>query len=191
MQAILSPRYLVSLVIFILASLVTIFLYQAGALHNFFSLIKPVYLLPEFLTGMLYTTFLTSPIAVVFLVLLSVDNDPLVIAIVGGLGSVFVDLFLLKIIRNFYKKVSRKIFGNSSNSEAKRITKTIKRSLGGVLNPVVIVLGSIIIASPLPDELGLAILGLSSLSSAKIVFISFAFNALGIYTISLIAKSLI
>lgn len=191
MSIFLNPRYLTSLVIFITASLVTVFLYQANYLQDFFAVIKPIYLLPEFLTGMLYTTFLTSPIAVVFLVLLSADNDPLIIALAGGLGSVFVDVILLKIIRNFYKKIERNVFGKVSNNEAKKVAKAVKKSFGRVLNPFAVVIGSVVIASPLPDELGIAILGFSSLSTQKIAIISFVFNALGIYIIALIAKSLI
>jgi hypothetical protein len=48
--------------------------------------------------------------------------------------------------------------------------------------------GAIIIASPLPDELGLALLGVSTLSRPQFFLLSFAMNSLGIFIILLVAQ---
>ncbi|MBP9757924.1 MAG: hypothetical protein KBD06_04955, partial [Candidatus Pacebacteria bacterium] len=49
--------------------------------------------------------------------------------------------------------------------------------------------GGVIIASPLPDELGISLLGLSRMREIHFVPLSFAFNFLGIFIIGLIASS--
>jgi hypothetical protein len=43
------------------------------------------------------------------------------------------------------------------------------------------VLGAFIIASPLPDELGLTLMGMSKVRLAVLVPVSFVMNAVGIY----------
>jgi hypothetical protein len=44
-------------------------------------------------------------------------------------------------------------------------------------------LGALIIASPLPDEFGLALMGISRMRALVLMPISFVMNALGIYCI--------
>jgi hypothetical protein len=51
-------------------------------------------------------------------------------------------------------------------------------------------IGALIIASPLPDELGLAFLGLSRIPFKLFVPISFVFNVIGIYIITILARTL-
>ena len=50
--------------------------------------------------------------------------------------------------------------------------------------------GALIIASPFPDELGLALLGLSKLSNRYFFVISYAMNFLGIALIGLVARGM-
>jgi hypothetical protein len=51
-------------------------------------------------------------------------------------------------------------------------------------------IGGLIIASPLPDELGLALLGMAKMRTNRFLLLSFAFNATGIFLIGLAARSL-
>lgn len=51
-------------------------------------------------------------------------------------------------------------------------------------------LGGLIIASPLPDELGIGLLGFSKMKLAAFIPLSLIFNSLGILVIGLVARSL-
>ena len=51
-------------------------------------------------------------------------------------------------------------------------------------------LGALVVASPLPDELGLAMMGLSKMKTSLFIPVSFVLNATGILIIGLIAKTL-
>ncbi|KKR47070.1 MAG: hypothetical protein UT80_C0011G0001, partial [Parcubacteria group bacterium GW2011_GWC1_40_13] len=51
-------------------------------------------------------------------------------------------------------------------------------------------IGALIIASPLPDEAGLAMMGLSKMKTSVFIPISFALNFLGILAIGLFAKGM-
>ena len=52
-------------------------------------------------------------------------------------------------------------------------------------------LGVLIIASPLPDEIGLALLGFSRAKTFQILPIAFIMNFIGIYAIAVIAHYMI
>ena len=51
-------------------------------------------------------------------------------------------------------------------------------------------IGGLIIASPLPDELGLTLLGLARMRPSRFLLLSFTFNSIGILLIALAAHSL-
>lgn len=51
-------------------------------------------------------------------------------------------------------------------------------------------IGGLIIASPFPDELGIALMGFSKMRILPFMIMSFIFNSLGILVIGLVAKSL-
>ena len=52
------------------------------------------------------------------------------------------------------------------------------------------IIGVFILASPLPDELGVSLLGISKISEAKFIFISYVSNAVGILMIASVARVL-
>jgi hypothetical protein len=51
--------------------------------------------------------------------------------------------------------------------------------------------GGLVIASPLPDELGISLLGLSRVRIRWFVVVSYAFNFLGILLIALAARQMV
>lgn len=51
-------------------------------------------------------------------------------------------------------------------------------------------LGALVISSPLPDELGLAMMGLSKAKMSTLIPVSLIFNSLGILAIALVARNL-
>ena len=48
------------------------------------------------------------------------------------------------------------------------------------LKPVTATVGAVIIASPLPDEAGIALLGLSHISTSKLLVLTYILNSVGI-----------
>lgn len=51
-------------------------------------------------------------------------------------------------------------------------------------------LGALIIASPLPDELGISLLGFSKMKTVWFVPVSYVFNGIGILLIGAVARAL-
>src|SRR3990167_7131268 len=62
---------------------------------------------------------------------------------------------------------------------------------GGGFWWVIPALGAVIIASPLPDELGLIMMGLSHIRTATFIVLSFMMNAAGIFAIATAAQALL
>lgn len=129
------------------------------------------------LTGMLFVSFFTAAPAVVLLLTFAESYNPLVIALVAGCGAMLGDLIILRFAED---KIGR---------ELKPVAKKMK--LIGFVNLlhkkkyklITATIGAIIIATPFPDEAGIALLGLSHISTAKLLLLTFALNSAGIFVL--------
>lgn len=171
--------------IFVAFSYFAYLVYKTGLVANFFELISPLTFVPEFLAGMLYTSALTAPFAVAALFVIGKYNDPLTVAAVAGLGSMVADLIILKFFRFLF-------FGRKSPLSGIRemhwlIKKLRSLSLFRTFAPVI---GGIIIASPLPDELGLMILGITKIDTWHASLLLYILDFVGIFIIASIAYNL-
>ena len=131
----------------------------------------------SFVSGIFWTSVFTIAPASVALAHIALTDMPLSVALWGAFGAMCGDLILFLFIRDRFTD-------NLLDSVRPSITKHILSSfhLGFVkwLSPL---LGALIIASPLPDELGLTLMGLSKTRVAVLMPISFVMNMLGIYFI--------
>jgi len=137
----------------------------------------PVRFLAEFVAGLFYTSFITSPIAVAMLIVLATDSNPITLALLAGAGSVAGDLIIIKIFR---KELSKDINLATHQLHIDIVNKILRKLKLDFITPL---LGAIIVASPLPDELGLMMLGASKLSYKQIALISYVLNTAGILLI--------
>ncbi len=175
-------RILRDLIIFIFSIALAWYIFKSDQFSIFLNDLLPFRFLAEFITGILYSSFLTSPLAVVSIIVLAKDGNPLLIATLGGLGSMITDLFIVKFFRN------------EVASDFSIITKLLHLNFVGNiiralhLNFLITVVAAVIIASPLPDELGLALLSVNKVKYKNIAYLSFILNAAGIFIIALSAK---
>lgn len=128
-------------------------------------------------------TFTAAP-ALTILYFFSETHNVFELALLAGFGSVLGDFLIF----SFFKD---KIF-----DELEPIITRISRSpLGHIfhspyfswLTPVI---GALIIASPLPDEMGVPLLSASKLTHWQFILLSFALNTLGVYLILIGARSI-
>lgn len=130
-----------------------------------------------FIAGILFVSFFTAAPAVVLLLNASNDFNPLTIALVAGLGSVIGDWVILKL---FDEKVAYELVPLARKFGLMPIIRLFKRK---IFRPVALTLGALCIATPLPDEIGIALLGLSHLRIYKLLAIAFVLNVIGVYVI--------
>lgn len=176
-------KLVADLIIFSTSVFLAFLLIQNGNLDSFIEKVGPVRFLAEFVAGILFTSFLTTPFSVALIYLVSESVHPLQVALIGGLGACIGDMVIVSIFRNSFFddfKTIEKTF---------KLKRTLRFFYHSHFNHLAPVLGILIIASPFPDELGLMILGASKLKTVQLVILTFIGNAAGIYFISIAARS--
>ncbi|MEK7187873.1 MAG: hypothetical protein AAB691_03465 [Patescibacteria group bacterium] len=136
----------------------------------------------DFFAGMLFTSVFTTAPAIALLGELARQQSPLAVSLIGGLGAMIGDAILFGFIRD---RVTDDIAYLRSHAPRVRLPALFRTRLFHRFVPF---LGALIIASPLPDELGITLLGLSAVNYAIFLPTSLVFNTLGILVISLIAQ---
>lgn len=140
--------------------------------------------LGAYFAGLLFVSSFTFPISVVLIVLLAADIHPLALALIGGVGALTGDVILFKYVKDHISDELALLFGREGTSYVKSVVKS--KYIAWTLP----ILGALIIASPLPDELGISLLGLSKISETKFILISYFSNVFGILAIASVAKVL-
>lgn len=136
-----------------------------------------------FLAGVFFvSTFTVAPAGVV-LFFLARELNPLIIAVIAGLGAVLGDYLIFRFLKDKIFEELKPIFEKLGGSYFSHLIST---PYFAWLAPV---LGAIIIASPFPDEIGIGLMGLSKLKNWQFLLISFVLNSVGILIIITLAKS--
>ncbi len=138
----------------------------------------------SFFAGIFFvSTFTVAPTSVVLFKLAQIYN-PLLIALTAGLGAVIGDYLIFRFLKDNVFEEIKPIFMKLGGSNLSRLMST---PYFVWLTPV---LGALIIASPLPDEIGVGFMSVSKLKNWQFLIISFLLNSLGILLIITIARSI-
>ena len=165
-------RHLLVLVVSIGAA---ILLSRLGVFESLISQSKGLRLLEMFVAGFFYTSVLTVGPAAVAILEIAEHNSMWAIAAIGALGSVIADSLLFILVK---KEIAPELPAN----------KVFKNPAMKFLSPII---GFLIIASPLPDELGLAFLGISGTRNWKFLAVSYLANFTGIFILIGVVTSLV
>ena len=170
------------LVIIVFGVVVTLLLVKMGALGQFLTAAQERAYIGSFIAGIFCTSVFTiAPAAIALAFIAHNGAHPLTIAVWGGMGAMLGDLLLFLFIRDVFSE------DVESLSFVRRWKHAITRPHLGFLRWLLPVIGAIIIASPLPDEIGLALLGFSKTKTPVLLPIAFAMNFLGILAIAVVA----
>jgi hypothetical protein len=172
------------LVIILLSIAITVLLVEMGALAEFFSLTQGRAILGSFVAGIFFTSVFTLAPAAITLASIANFAPALTVALWGGLGAMFGDLLLFLFIRDVF------VDDLEGVAIARKIKRYLLRPHAGFLRWILPVLGALIIASPLPDEIGLALLGFSKMKTMYVLPVAFVMNFLGIFAIAYAAQHL-
>ncbi len=180
------PKLLLLCCTFILAYV----LYQIGLFNAL-----PVYLhghgyISMFLGGALFSFGFTTPFAIAIFIAMADEVHPGLGALVAGIGAVLSDMCIFEWIRfsfadELHKLRTTAVFrwvGEKLHHESvpERIREYILWTFAGI-----------IIASPLPDEIGVTLLGgMSEIKERTFAFTCFFFNTIGIFLILITTQSL-
>ncbi len=160
--------------IFILGLVGAIIFSKTNYFEVFINLISVFPPLAAFISGMLFASTFTIASGGLIVMNLAHSVDPIILIIFGGLGAVSCDLIIFYFFKDKVTSHASSIYSQIiSRSHLKKILHT---PFFAWTLPVV---GALIIASPLPDELGVSLLGFSQMKMAQFFFISFGSHLFG------------
>lgn len=171
------PRFTTIALSYLAAGLLFIFL---GA--SFFQeLILPFGMFGVAIAGALYTYSFTASIGALLLISLAPFHPVGVLAVVGGVGATIADYTIFKFVRDDLKKEVKR-FG------ASKMIRNIC-SADGILcrSWMRNLLGTAIMASPFPDELGVAMMSTTKMRQGTFLMLAFIVDMLGIYLLVTVA----
>lgn len=138
--------------------------------------------LGAFIVGIFFVSIFTVAPAAVVLLYLAEGGHPWLIALFAGMGAMVGDYLIFHYLRDEVFNELRPLWQRSFvGSLTGRLFAT---PYFAWLIPI---LGMVVIASPLPDELGVGMLGATRLRSWQFLVLTFLLNAVGILAIVLLA----
>lgn len=170
------------LTLFIVSILLAIGLYGAGIFERIFSGLGGFGLIGAAISGLMYPFSFTSALATVSFIKLGGSYQPILLAVIGGGGAVFGDILI-------FDFVGKGLLNEFHSIKTSLIRWPMFHFLSSLPQhrwflPLGIALGVIAIVSPLPNEIGVAILAFYHLQFRKFIPLTLVLNGLGIYLIS-------
>jgi hypothetical protein len=150
-------------------------------IKNFMSSIGALGYLGAFITGIFFVSIFTVAPASVILFDLANTLNPILVAILAGFGTVLGDYLIFSFLRDKLFNELKPLFYKFGGTLLKKLFLTPYFSW------LIPIFGAVIIASPLPDETGITMLGLSKVKIWQFLLITFLLNSAGIFILVTIA----
>lgn len=131
-----------------------------------------------FFGGILFVSTFTVATGIVILLVLAEFLHPIEIGIIAGLGAIVGDLMIFRFVKDNLTREIKEIYNRIDDNH--HLLKLLHSKYFSWTLPV---LGALIIASPLPDEIGVTLMGISKMNIYKFILISFFLNSLGIFLV--------
>ncbi len=170
--------------IIVLSILVAVLLVKSHVIDDTLALSAEYGHVGSFVAGVFFTSAFTTAPSIAVLGEIAHTQGVIETALWASLGSVIGDLLIFRFVRD------RMVIHLSELLPHKRKSRRLRHILRmRFFRYLTFLVGGLIIASPLPDELGISLLGLSKMREIYFVPLSFAFNFFGICVIGLLATS--
>lgn len=168
-------------------SIITAYIFfSAHFFEEFAKLLNTHGYISIFIAGFLFCYGFTAPFAVGFFISLAPGVNIFLAALLAGLGAVLGDLLIFKFIKTSFQdefdrfkltNFFQRIRGLFNNHVSDRLKKYVLWTFAGFL-----------IASPLPDEVGVSLIsGFTTIDRRAFVAISYFLNTAGIFVILALA----
>jgi hypothetical protein len=168
----------------IVFSILAYWIFSQGSVQGFVEHMGRLSYLGVFIAGILFSFGFTTPFAIGYFLVANPSNIYLA-ALIGGCGSVVSDLTIFKIIRFSFMDEFKRLEKTKPMKDIHSLLSS--KFLARVRVYLLYAFAGIIIASPLPDEIGVTMLaGLSRIKTSVLVVISLVMNTLGIFVMLLI-----
>src|SRR3989338_10044240 len=164
-----------NLTLFVISVLFAVLLSSFEPFHAFLLNLGSLGYFGAFLAGILFVSTFTVATGVVILLVLAKQLSPIEIGIIAGLGAVVGDFTIFRFIKDNLLEEVTPIYNRLGGTH---LTAVLHTKYFSWTLPVI---EAIIIASPLPDEIGVSLMGIAKMKTYKFLLLSFALNAIGIF----------
>ena len=138
----------------------------------------------SFISGFFFTSVFTLAPASIAFVHIAETTPIMILTLYASIGALCGDLVLFFFIRDKFSSDLKRSF------KASFVKKVMNSFHFGFLKWLGPLLGAVLIASPLPDELGISLLGMSKIRLSLLIPVAFAMNFIGIYGLIWFAQTL-
>lgn len=172
-------------ILFAITVVIAILLFQGREIPFVQDALMAMGILGIFFAGMLFTYGFTSAPAAALLLALAPNFNPFVGAIIGGAGALLSDSLIFLFIRSSFRDEIDKL-------EKEHIIQHIEHHIPSRIKRLLLpILAGFILASPLPNEIGVSMLAAyRALSKRLFALISYTTNTVGIFVILLIGQAI-
>lgn len=152
-----------------------------------------------FLAGLMFSSSLTVAPATALIYTLGSAFNPFVLAFIGAFGSLMADYLIFRFVK--YKLVDEiKLLHEEVKEFLKPVAKPFipkdlrfrlwlwQRTVHSRFRWLIPVIAGFIIASPLPDEFGVTLLGVAKYETERFVLLSYFLNFIGIFLIATVGS---
>jgi hypothetical protein len=161
--------------------IIAVILAKSNAITTLIDSTKEYEIIASFIAGIFYTSIFTVAPAATAITEIANRSNPFLIAFIGGFGALLGDYIIFKYIRD-------NISGYISSIAHKIRRESILESK--IFSFSFSLIGAVIVASPLPDEIGLALMGITKMRTIYFIPISYLLNFIGILVLALIGKAI-
>lgn len=169
-----------NLTIVFFSIVLTVVLYKNEDFHSFLLHLGNLGYIGAFIAGIFFVWTFTAATSALILLILAETLSAIEIGLIAGLGAVVGDLLIFHLVKD---NLAGEIEDIYNHVDHKKHLKNLFHSK--YFNWMLPVLGAVIIASPFPDEVGVSLMGISKMSTAKFSILSYALNSIGIFLIIL------
>lgn len=163
-----------NLTLTILSIILVIFLSRNPQFNNLIASVGNLGPLGAFIGGALFVCTFTISLGAIILFGLAKTISPLEIGIFAALGAVFTDFVIFHYVKNNLMDEIEELYEDISGHHLKVV---VHSKFFGWFLPV---LGALILASPLPDEIGVSLMGIARMNPLTFLLLSFVLNGIGI-----------
>ena len=164
---------------FLVASLlVAYFVFSNETIHSYLLHLGNFGYFGAFLAGILFVSTFTVATGAIILLVLAETLSAIEIGLIAGLGAVVGDFIIFRFVKDDLVREIKQLY--SVFDKKHHFRKVLRTKYFSWTLPVV---GAIMIASPLPDEIGVILMGISKLKTYQFFLVSFLLNAIGIFLV--------
>ena len=158
--------------------ILAIILSQFEAFHSFLLHFGNFGYIGAFIAGILFVSTFTVATGSLILLILAEKLSPVELWLIAGLGAVVGDLAIFRFVKDGLANEIEYIYNQIDGDH--HLKKVFHSKYFSWTLPTI---GAIIIASPLPDEFGVSLLGISKMSTYRFVLLSYVLNSAGIFIV--------